>query len=80
MRIEYGPAVLVESEEPDLVTLLFNQLIRMRVSRFNIVDAGEFALIVFRHAEEADRWCRRHGHEIVERRARYYPDKTILGD
>lgn len=80
MKTLRGPAIVMQygdQPEEEATTAIIMRMIRSYVAEFNVVKAETFALIVFRHVQDANRIASQIGVEFVADDARYYPD-TIL--
>lgn len=68
MKIETGQAVAVYTKDAGEV---MRRLIGLRINDFNLYDAGDFRLVVFRRDSDCERFCTVDGLTVTEEGVRY---------
>ena len=78
----YGPAIVIQRPEyligDDFTASVFMTMVRHYISEFNITPAEDFALVVFRHAADCERFCRSIKIVSEYEQVRYTPGTTIM--
>lgn len=74
MRTEIGHAVMVPHKTLGETA---QRLIRLHIREFNLIDAGDFRLVIFRHEDDAERFCQIERVEVAESGAHYSRNFSI---